>query len=234
MRQVDETGRSSYAGKLVTPAYPYVIFDMDGTLVDSFNLIADSYDFAIGKTPENYPDRRRAVTLTQGRTLEAALGEGVPKRQVSEAVEKFHGYYEKHCSNVNAFPGIRALLVALHRRGVELAVFTGQTRRATDATLRMADLRKYFSKIVTANDVAEPKPSPEGLKLAMEGIGAVPEETVYVGDDPDDVSASKSAGVRGAAALWGSLRRDELIALQPDFILNHPGELKLLSTWTIL
>jgi HAD superfamily hydrolase (TIGR01509 family) len=220
-----------YGGKSVKPAFPFVIFDMDGTLVDSFGLIAESYDFAIGRLENHVKDSR--INVTQGRTLEEALGERVPESEVPVAVERFHGYYEKHCSSVNVFPGIRPLLMALQRRGVELAVFTGQTRRATDVTLRETDLRKFFSKVVTANDVAEPKPSPEGLKLAMEGIGAVPEGTVYVGDDPDDVNASRSAGVTGAAALWGSIRREELVALQPDFLFNRPGELKLLSTWTI-
>ena len=217
----------------VNPAFPYVIFDMDGTLVDSFNLIADSYDFAVGAPPKKHP-AKRTVLATRGRTLEEALAERVSASDVSLAVERFHSYYENHATNVNVFPGVRALLVEMRRRGVGLAVFTGQTRRATDVTLRETKLGNFFSTVVTANDVAEPKPSPEGLKLAMEGIGAVQERTVYVGDDPDDVSASRSAGVKTAAALWGSVQCDELMGLKPDFAFGHPSELRLLSTWTLL
>jgi HAD superfamily hydrolase (TIGR01549 family) len=230
MTQTFEVGRHS--GEAVKPVFPYIIFDMDGTLVDTFNLIADSYDFAIG-TSETQPTRRRVLT-TQGRTLEEALAQGVPASGVPQAVERFHGYFEKNSINLGAYPEVRDLLRALRTRGVELAIFTGQTRRATEITLRRTELRNFFSRIVTADDVAEPKPSPEGLKLAMEGIGAIPEKTVYVGDDPDDVNASRSAGVRTAAALWGSVRRNELIALQPDFLFSHPSELHLLSTWTLL
>jgi len=218
--------------KPLKPAFPFVVFDMDGTLVDTFNLIADAYDFAIG-APERQSARRRILT-TQGRTLEEALAEGVPTSEVPQAVERFHSHFEKNSVNMEVYPGVRDLLGHLRVRGVELAIFTGQTRRATDITLERTGLRDFFSRIVTTNDVAEPKPSPEGLKLAMEGIGAVPERTIYVGDDPDDVSASRSAGVRTAAALWGSIRRSELVALQPDFIFTHPCELHLLSTWSFL
>jgi pyrophosphatase PpaX len=216
----------------VSPLFPYIIFDMDGTLIDSSNLISDSYDFAVGTLPHEQSGRSR-ISNTPG-TLEEALSKRVPAADVPQAVEKFHSYYEKNFdSNARAFPGIRTSLVALRRRGVELAVFTGQTRRATQITLQKTDLARFFAEIVTANDVGEPKPSPEGLKLAMEGIGADPDGTVYIGDDPDDVNASRRAGVKTAAALWGSLRRNELLALQPDFAFGQPAELQLLSSWTL-
>ena len=205
---------------------------MDGTLVDSFNLISDSYDFAVGALPEERLGRVRMPTSPG--TLEEALGRGVPASDVPQAVEKFHNYFEKNFdSNASVFPGIRRSLVALRRRGVELAVFTGQTRRATQITLQRTDLAKFFERIVTTNDVSEPKPSPEGLKIVMEGLGADPDGTVYIGDDPDDVNASRRAGVKTAAALWGSIRREELLALQPDFTFGQPTQVQLLSSWTL-
>jgi len=123
--------------------------------------------------------------------------------------------------------------MAFRRREVGLAVFTGQTRIATQITLHRTGLADFFTEIVTADDVTMPKPSPEGLKLAMEGIGADPDGTVYVGDDPDDIYASRGAGVKTAAALWGSVKRNELVALQPDFTFNKPVDVQLLSAWTL-
>ena len=226
--EVKPVGGKKPAG---SPLFPYVIFDMDGTLVDTFELIADSYDFAVGTLPNKQLSGRR-VSSTQGRTLEEALAEWVPLSDVPQAFERFHNYFERNF-NASAFPGIRALLVGLRRRGVELAIFTGQTRKATQITLQNTELVSFFSKIVTADDVTEPKPSPEGLKLVLEGIRADPDRAVYVGDDPDDINASRRAGVKTAAALWGSIRREELLALQPDFTFGQPTQVQLLSSWTL-
>ena len=216
----------------VSPLFPYIIFDMDGTLVDTFNLISDSYDYAVGIPPQRESEGRR-IASTPG-TLEEALAGRIPASDVPQAVEKFHSYYEKNFdSNARAFPGIRTSLVALKRRGVELAVFTGQNRRATQITLQKTDLAKFFATVVTGNDVSEPKPSPEGLKLAMEGMGADPDGTIYIGDDPDDINASRRAGVKTAAALWGSVRRNELLALEPDFTFGQTDQIQRLSSWTV-
>jgi phosphoglycolate phosphatase-like HAD superfamily hydrolase len=233
MNQTSHSRATEGSEVAVSPLFPYVIFDMDGTLVDTFNLIAESYDYAIGSLTRKQLDGSRA-SGAQGYTLEEALAKGLPVSDVPKALGRFHDYFDKNFnSRANVFPGIKRSLVALRRRGVGLAVFTGQTRRATEITLQRTDLKDFFTEIVTADDVTEPKPSPEGLKLAMEGIRADPDGTVYVGDDPDDVYASRGAGVKTAAALWGSVRRNELVALQPDFTFSKPTDVQLLSTWTI-
>jgi len=220
-------------GADISPLFPYVIFDMDGTLVDTFDLIADSYNYAVGAPMNALPGTKRA-SGAQGYTLEEALAKWVPMVDIPNALVRFHDYFERNFnSDVKVFPGIKESLMAFRRRGVGLAVFTGQTRIATQITLQRTGLLNFFTKIVTADDVTEPKPSPEGLKLAMEGIGADPDETVYVGDDPDDIYASRGAGVKTAAALWGSVKRSELVALRPDFTFSKPVDIQHLSTWTL-
>ena len=86
---------------------------------------------------------------------------------------------------------------------------------------------------MTGDDVNKPKPDPEGLRIAMERIGAHSDQTIYVGDHPDDIAASRNAGARTAAANWGSLHGTKLYDLKPDFLFKHPFEVLSLSDFYI-
>ena len=84
---------------------------------------------------------------------------------------------------------------------------------------------------MTRDDVSAPKPDPEGLIAAMEIIGANSDETVYLGDHPNDIKASRNAGAKTAAAFWGSMHRNKLEDLKPDFLFRHPSEALQLSSF---
>jgi pyrophosphatase PpaX len=86
----------------------------------------------------------------------------------------------------------------------------------------------FFHSIVTVDDVRQPKPDPEGLHRAMDLMAATDDQTICVGDDPDDLVASRRGGTKAAAALWGSRKRDQLEALRPDFLFNDPCDADVL------
>jgi pyrophosphatase PpaX len=207
------------------PVFPWVVFDMDGTLVDTFQLNLRSFNYAVKRTLT-----AEEVLGIPGGTLEEGLGSYVPAGAVPRAIERYHAHHKRHFNSENrVFPGIRVLLFTMQARGIKLAVCTGASRQIAEFTLARSGLSQYFPTVVTGDDVNKPKPDPEGLRIAMETIGAHSDQTVYVGDHPNDIRAARTASAQTAAARWGSMHRNELQHLKPDFLFKHPFEALTLS-----
>ena len=220
-------------GRAFTPRFSYVIFDMDGTLVDTFNLITGAYNFAAGDFLNGRLSMKEVLSLP-GRTLDEVLAKNVPAAHLDDVLDRYHWFFEKNFhSQTKVFPGIRKLLVTMRRKGIKLAVFTGASRRTAQITLRKSELADFFLRLVSADDVNQPKPDPEGLQIVMNAMGADPDKTVYVGDHPDDIIASRNARIKTAAALWGSKRSRDLQALHPDFIFKAPSDAHELAAWSL-
>jgi HAD superfamily hydrolase (TIGR01549 family) len=201
---------------------------MDGTLIDTFTLTLASYSYAIAGSlfkQLNAPD----IPSLSGRTLKDALAKFVPSDQIELASDRYHEYFARRFTRrTRIYPGVRKLLISLRQAGVRLGVFTGASRKSAQTALQLSGLELFFHSIVTADDVSHSKPDPEGLQKAMDQLGARDDQTIYVGDDPDDVVASRRAGVTGAGALWGSRKREQLEALNPDFLFNYPSDIEAL------
>jgi HAD superfamily hydrolase (TIGR01509 family) len=205
-------------------AFPWIVFDMDGTLVDSFGLILESFNYAAGRFMRKPLNIEEALSIPGG-TLEEQLANYVPLSFVPQAIERYHAHYADHFSaEALVFPGIRLLLSALYEREVKLAVCTGADRESARYTLSRSGLSRFFQTLVTGNDVIKPKPDPEGLMIAMEALNARPDHTIYLGDHPNDVRASQDAGAKPAAACWGSMDRNELRTVKPQFFFKNPFE----------
>ena len=218
-----DTGRLSLASA-IDSVFPWVVFDMDGTLANSFELIVGSFNYAAGKFMDKPITKKDAISIPGG-TLEEQLGSYVPSGHVFHAVERYHAYYRQHFDrNACSYGGIDELLFTLKRRGVNLAVYTGADEESAQFTLQKLGLSRFFSTIVTGGDVRKPKPDPEGLRIVMNATGARSNQMTYVGDHPNDVKASRNAGIKSAAAYWGSLHKEELETLEPDFGFRHPSE----------
>jgi pyrophosphatase PpaX len=203
-------------------AFPWIIFDMDGTLVNSFRLIVESFNRA-GDGFMKKPLTIEEAQSIPGGSLEEQLANYVPRNLVPEAVERYHDHYVEHFDDEDiVYPGIRTLLTTLHDRGVKLAVYTGADKESAYYTLSCSRLSRFFQTIVTGNDVIRPKPDPEGLAITMKAIDAHPAQTVYLGDHPNDVKASRATGIKSAAACWGSKHLHELESLNPEFSFNDP------------
>jgi len=212
------------------PRFPFAIFDMDGTLIDTSTLILASYSYAIAGSLSKQLNASDILSLS-GRTLRDALAKSVPSDQIELASDRYHEYFARRFARrTRTYPGVRKLLTSLRQADVMLGVFTGASRKSAQTALELSGLDLFFHSIVTADDVNQSKPDPEGLQKAMDQLGAADDETIYVGDDPDDIVASRRAGVTGAGALWGSRKREELEALNPDFLFNYPSDVEALVT----
>lgn len=202
----------------------YFIFDSDGTLVDTLQLIVASFNYAVKPMLGKSFDQEHVAALF-GPTMPKILASTLPATHVAEAVERYHQYFIRHFREyAKPYPGIPKLLSALQEAGRTLGVLTGAGKVPAEATMQESHLSRFFTTLVTGDDVEHPKPDPEGLRLAISRIKAVPERTIYIGDSKVDIEASRRAGIRSGAALWGSRYPAELSRSTPGFLFQDPSQ----------
>ena len=205
------------------------LFDLDGTLLDSIELILASfrhtYEVHFGETrPESY------WVNAIGKTLRQQFGELVAEMGRSpEAVDAMVETYREHNlrhhdAMVRAYPGAVETVRALEGRGVTLAIVTSKMRVGAERGLAVMGIADAFPVCVCADDVERGKPDPMPVHLALEKLGARAEDAVFIGDSPHDVEAGRRAGVRTAAASWGPYPEAALREAGPDVWLGRLEE----------
>jgi HAD superfamily hydrolase (TIGR01549 family) len=213
-----------------------VVFDLDGTLVDTMPLILDTYvhtihslggpvvttddilgKFHIGPTPV-------VLKYFLGRSISA------------DDMECYHTAYEQAIAGLQPFPGVVDMVEELSGDGYRLGLFTSATRRAATRVLATTGLDRCFRTVVGGDEIIHPKPASDGLELACRRLGVDPVEAAYVGDAPVDLECARYAGVLAIHARWGGAVEvkagDHIIADHPVDILayikitkaGHPDE----------
>jgi pyrophosphatase PpaX len=205
------------------------LFDLDGTLIDSTDLILASYrhTLAVHGFPQ-VPDAEwmRGV----GTPLRVQLGPWARSPEELLALVATYRDYNlaNHDQQILAFPGIAELLRDVRGAGLRTGVVTSKNREGTRRGLGLFGLEEYIEIMVCADDVERPKPHPEPVQKAVQQLGADPGTTIYVGDSIHDLHSGRGAGVLTGAVLWGPFRREELEPAEPDFWLETPEDLKRL------
>jgi 2-phosphoglycolate phosphatase len=205
-----------------------VIFDVDGTLVDSleaYRVVAELAAAPLGLpiTPEVV---RHALNTGQN-FWEMLLPADQPdraemiKRLREEAVRQWPQVLRDHG---RVFPGLRQTLESLQARGMRLGIVTG-SREGVFQPLREDGLMDFFAAVITGKDVQRRKPDPEGLLKCAGALGVQPGEAVYVGDTPLDAQASRAGGLASVAVLSGAGNSAELSAADPDWIIHSHARL---------
>jgi phosphoglycolate phosphatase len=203
-----------------------VIFDLDGTLVDTPRAIVETFAAAFtamgGEVPES-----SAVRATIGLPLEQAFGKliGVPAddARVAHGVQQYQTQFKELILPRAAemiFPGVVEGLATLRSEGFSLAVATSKFYASADALLRAARLRDDFSVVVGADQVTQPKPHPEMGLLIMQKLGVSPERAVVVGDTTHDLLMAKAAGMSSVAVTYGVHSVQELQSSRPTWIAD--------------
>lgn len=204
-----------------------VIFDMDGTLTQTNRLIFDSFN-EIAQRYQGKTYSPEAITAMFGPPEEGALLSIVGRESIDKAMEDYLAYYrQRHDELAQLYPGILDLLIWLKNRGVSLALFTGKGIHTTTITMEMFGLKPYFDFVVTGNDVANHKPSADGIRKILAHFGLNEDEVLMVGDSPSDVKASHDAGVNVAAVLWDSYNREKVLQMKPDYVFHDVAEFSL-------
>jgi phosphoglycolate phosphatase len=202
-----------------------VIFDLDGTLIDSYEAIHLSFKYAyekMGLPPLPYDRVKKVVGLGLSYTFQELLG----AERVSQAISLFRTKYEEvFQTHTFLLPDAREVLEALHGRGVRLAVATNKFGRFSRAIFAHFKMEGLFAVIVGDGDVAEIKPHPEMAYFAMEKMGVGKEETIFVGDSVTDIQTAKNAGLPVFAVPTGNTSREDLARAQPTVFLDRLSDL---------
>ncbi len=206
--------------------YPIVLFDLDGTLIDSGPIIMASMRHASVTVLGREPDEDAVRAAIGGPGLIAQMRELDPER-VDELVAVYRAHNEPLHATLETFDGILELLPELRRRGHRLGIVTAKRVATVELALdRFPALRDLTEVIVGAEDTERHKPDPDPVLEALRRIGASPSEATYVGDSPFDIKAGRAAGAYAIAVGWGGIHPDDrLLAEQPDALVQHPEEI---------
>ena len=203
-----------------------VLFDLDGTLIDSIALILGSMRHAFARCDRTVPSDDEWLT-----------GVGIPLRtmfrryaptdvEIDQLIAAYREHQlANHDSLVRCYEEVPETLAALQRAGHPLAVVTSKGDQLTQRGLELVGIAAYFDTIVTCDSCTRHKPHPEPVLTALERLGYEPDEALFVGDSVHDIEAGNAAGVETVAALWGPFTREQLAVARPDRFINRIDEL---------
>lgn len=207
--------------------YPLVVFDWDGTLVDSTTIIATCLQRACADLGVGVPDdtmARYIIGMGVREGLELAVPD-LPVERHRELSLRYRHHFLATEAEVTLFPGARALLEELRAAGHCLAVATGKSRRGLERAMEQLDLGELFS-VTRCADEGAPKPDPDMLRVVMRVAGAGPHETVMIGDTTHDIAMARSAGVAAVGVSYGAHSPERLRAAADIPVLDSIAELR--------
>jgi phosphoglycolate phosphatase len=210
----------------MTKRYGLIVFDWDGTLMDSAGAIVACMQAAARDVGVPVPDDERASHVI-GLGLHDALSHAVPglgRDQYAEFVERYRVHFLARDAHLPLFPGTREMLGGLRARGHMLAIATGKSRAGLARALAQAGLADMFAATRCA-DQCEPKPHPAMLHELMEELDAAPASTLMIGDTSHDLQMAAAAGVAAIAVGYGAHPREALRALAPLALVDSSEEL---------
>lgn len=205
--------------------YSAVCFDIDGTLVDSMEMIVlglgDAIEAHAGLRPEDHEIRRLiGMPLTAQMSLYAGSEEQVPA-MIADAIERMEGYSHKE----RLFDAAIETLRLCHRNGQKTALVTSKNAQELAPFLNRFPGMDAVDTAVCSSDVVHPKPDPERALLACRRLGVDPSEGLFIGDSVYDMKCARRAGMACVAVAYGAAARENLIAEDPDILFDTPEEL---------
>jgi pyrophosphatase PpaX len=205
--------------------FPVVLFDLDGTVVDSGAIILASMRHATREVLGSEHTDDELMQAVGGPGLEAQMAAFAPDR-IEELVTVYRAHNEPLHDELEACVGMEDVLLRLHDEGRRLGVVTAKRRATVELAFASVPLGHLFETVVGGDETERHKPDPEPLLLAAQRMGADPAQTAYVGDSPFDVGAAKAAGMYAIAVTWGRIHdRAKLEQAEPDAIIDTAEEL---------
>lgn len=202
-----------------------IIFDLDGTLIDSYQAIYLSFRHvyeSMGLRPLSYEEVKREIGLGLSRTFGDLLGE----EKVAEALRAFDEKYQQVMDHHTfLLPDARQVLEELHRLGVKMAIATNKIGRYSRRIIKNFGLDGIFSAILGDEDVTRNKPHPEMIFRAIEKMAILKEEAVMVGDSLVDLETARNAGIAAFAIPTGVTPREDLEKARPTRMLSRLADL---------
>ena len=207
--------------------YDTIIFDLDGTLLNTLDDLHDSVNYALEKNAlglRSLDEIRRFVGNGVRKLIKRAVPEGTDNEMYEAVYADFERHYDKNCRNKTApYDGVTDLLAALKERGLKLAIVSNKIDFAVQ------NLRKeFFADVVEVavgdSDDTENKPAPDMVFKALRALGSDGKKAIYVGDSEVDMKTAENAGMECISVSWGFRSRSELISYGAQIIADTPEE----------
>lgn len=201
-----------------------VLFDLDGTLVDSIALLVKSMEYAFeGRTRR--PPVPEWIQLI-GTPLDAMLGRWAESDADVELLRARYREHQiaQHDAMTRPYPGTVDAIRTLHAEGHALAVVTSKLEAGARRSLKFIGVEECFAAVVGIDHTVRHKPDPEPVLHALATVGVAPQRAIFIGDSTHDMHAGRAAGVLTGAALWGPYTREDLAPTTPDHWLTGMGD----------
>ena len=208
--------------------YDTVIFDLDGTLLNTLEDLADAVNFVMRE--HQYPERtidevRRFVGNGIRRLMEQAVPETVSGDEFEQVFEQFKNYYTEHCQiKTCAYDGIMPLLEDLYEKGYAMAIVSNKNHAAV-CELNDIYFKEYIKVAIGQKDGIRKKPAPDTVIQALKELGKEKETAIYVGDSEVDFATAENTGMDCVLVTWGFRTVEELAEFSPTAFINRPEEL---------
>ncbi len=206
-----------------------MIFDIDGTLAATHDLIFASFNHVA----EKYLNKRLTndeIVALFGPTEDVILKEWMKDHYDNARDDYFNFYEAQHKEMAQIFPGLYDTIELIKNKNIFLGIFTGKGKDSSMITLKAIDLLKYFDLIITGDDVEEHKPSPEGIQKFISTFRLQPSRVLMIGDTIFDVNAAREAGVKSALVLWDEYSCSRYSEVDADYIFKSVEEFNLFIT----
>jgi len=203
-----------------------ILFDLDGTLIDSTELIVDSYHHTFKAHGLPTPTREEIVDGI-GTPLVAVFGKlSEDVGTIDQWIATYREYnLANHDMRVRVFPGVVDMVQQIHRSGRSIGIVTSKNHSGARRGLALAGLEEMVSVVIGADDVVNHKPHPEPVEKALTALGSRPISAAFIGDSHHDIASGKAAGVMTIAVTWGAVSRPRLEEAGPDRIVDAPEQI---------
>lgn len=202
-----------------------VLFDLDGTIVDTNELIIQSFLHTLeGITEKSYT--REDIIPHMGFSLYEQIKFFTGREEIEDLVVKYRAFnVNKHDELVKEFPNVKEVLAELKASGIRMGVATNKMRMTTLMGLKLTGLDTFMETIVTVEDVAQGKPDPAMVLKALEQLGVPASEALMVGDSQYDILAARDAGVPSVGVGWSLKGEEHLRRFDPTYLIHDMREL---------
>ncbi|MGN0335841.1 MAG: HAD family hydrolase [Lachnospiraceae bacterium] len=208
--------------------YETVIFDLDGTLLNTLEDLADAVNHVMrvnGFAEHTLDEVRRFVGNGIRKLMERAVPEGLSEEKFERVFEQFREYYTGHCQiRTCAYDGISELLKGLKEEGYAMAIVSNKNHAAV-AELNRIYFQKYITTAIGQKDGIRKKPAPDTVVQALKELGKTKETAIYVGDSEVDYQTAVNTGMDCCLVEWGFRTKTELADCEPQIRIRKPEEL---------
>ncbi|MEK4404771.1 pyrophosphatase PpaX [Sporosarcina sp. FSL K6-6792] len=201
-----------------------LLFDFDGTLLDTNELIIQTFQYVLGN---HYPGKYERIDILPflGPTLYESF-DSVEPEKTEQLIEEYRAWNKSMHDELSIeFDGVSETMRLLKAAGMKMAIVSTKRKDMIMRGLELLDVEGVFDEVIAMDDVTKTKPDPEPILLALERLGATADEALMIGDNYHDIVGGQNAGVRTAGVAWSAKGEAFLQTFNPDYMLQHISEL---------